>query len=146
MLDRRIKEARATDVEALRRALEALADLELQSRGISELDEDTAALPAIGPDGRPPRERTKRPPHREDRQRYVGAAERRATRLGRRRAGADARGAGLLAGAGVAVQRAALDGLVDRLTSVMCSASAVSSSPAATAASRRRKYVRIADV
>ena len=31
--DRRIKEARATDAEALRRALEALADLEVASRG-----------------------------------------------------------------------------------------------------------------
>ena len=45
--DRRIKEARATDVEALQRALEALAELELASRGNSELAEDTAALRAI---------------------------------------------------------------------------------------------------
>jgi DNA polymerase-3 subunit delta len=45
--DRRIKEARATDAEALRRALEELADLELASRGNSELAEDTAALRAI---------------------------------------------------------------------------------------------------
>ena len=45
--DRRIKEARATDAEALRRALEELADLELASRGNSELMEDTAALQAI---------------------------------------------------------------------------------------------------
>jgi DNA polymerase III subunit delta len=45
--DRRIKEARATDVEALQRALEELADLELASRGNSELAEDTAALRAI---------------------------------------------------------------------------------------------------
>jgi DNA polymerase-3 subunit delta len=45
--DRRIKEARATDADALRRALEALAELELASRGNSELAEDTAALRAI---------------------------------------------------------------------------------------------------
>src|SRR3954447_21591007 len=45
--DRRIKEARATDVEALQRALEALAELELASRGNTELAEDTAALRAI---------------------------------------------------------------------------------------------------
>ena len=45
--DRRIKEARATDVDALQRALEALAELELASRGNSELAEDTAALRAI---------------------------------------------------------------------------------------------------
>lgn len=45
--DRRIKEARATDVEALRRTLEALADLEVATRGGSELDDDTAALRAI---------------------------------------------------------------------------------------------------
>jgi DNA polymerase-3 subunit delta len=45
--DRRMKEARATDAEALRRALEALADLELASRGNSELADDTEALRAI---------------------------------------------------------------------------------------------------
>ena len=45
--DRRIKEARATDAEALRRALEALAELELASRGQSELADDTEALRAI---------------------------------------------------------------------------------------------------
>jgi DNA polymerase III subunit delta len=45
--DRRIKEARATDVDALQRALEELAELELASRGNTELDEDTAALQAI---------------------------------------------------------------------------------------------------
>jgi DNA polymerase III subunit delta len=45
--DRRIKEARATDVEALRRALEALSALELASRGQSELSDDTEALRAI---------------------------------------------------------------------------------------------------
>jgi DNA polymerase III subunit delta len=45
--DRRLKEARATDVEALQRALEELAELELSSRGNSELAEDTAALRAI---------------------------------------------------------------------------------------------------
>ena len=45
--DRRIKEARATDAETLRRALEELADLELASRGNTELAEDTAAVQAI---------------------------------------------------------------------------------------------------
>jgi DNA polymerase-3 subunit delta len=45
--DRRIKEARGTDAAALRRALEALADLEVASRGMSELSDDTEALRAI---------------------------------------------------------------------------------------------------
>jgi DNA polymerase-3 subunit delta len=47
-LDRRIKEARGTDSEALRRAIETLADLELQTRGMSELDHDTTAIRALG--------------------------------------------------------------------------------------------------
>jgi DNA polymerase-3 subunit delta len=47
MADRRIKEARATDADALRRALEALSELELASRGQSELGDDTEALRAI---------------------------------------------------------------------------------------------------
>lgn len=42
--DRRIKEARATDADALRGALEALADLELASRGMGDTSEETAAL------------------------------------------------------------------------------------------------------
>ncbi|MDQ3631101.1 MAG: hypothetical protein M3417_07520 [Actinomycetota bacterium] len=42
--DRRIREARSTDAEALRAALEALAGLELASRGLSDVSEDTAAL------------------------------------------------------------------------------------------------------
>ncbi len=45
--DQRIKEARATDVEALQRTLEELAELELGSRGNTELAEATAALRAI---------------------------------------------------------------------------------------------------
>jgi DNA polymerase III subunit delta len=45
--DRRIKEARAGDVGALRGALEALSELELASRGQSELADDTEALRAI---------------------------------------------------------------------------------------------------
>jgi DNA polymerase-3 subunit delta len=45
--DRRLKEARGTDAAALRRALEALAQLELASRGQSELTEDTEAIRAI---------------------------------------------------------------------------------------------------
>jgi DNA polymerase-3 subunit delta len=47
MADRRIKEARSTDVESLRRALEALSELELASRGQSELGDDTEALRTI---------------------------------------------------------------------------------------------------
>jgi DNA polymerase-3 subunit delta len=47
MADRRIKEARASDTAALRSALEALSDLELASRGQSELADDTEALRAI---------------------------------------------------------------------------------------------------
>ena len=46
-IDRRIKEARSADPDALRGALVALADLELDTRGGSELAEDTSALRAI---------------------------------------------------------------------------------------------------
>ena len=46
-VDRRIKEARATDADTLRAALEALADLELDTRGMSELAEETSALRTI---------------------------------------------------------------------------------------------------
>jgi DNA polymerase-3 subunit delta len=45
--DRRIAEARATDADALRRTIVALADLELGTRGGSELSEDTLALRAL---------------------------------------------------------------------------------------------------
>jgi DNA polymerase III subunit delta len=45
--DRRIKEARGTEAATLRRALEALAELEVASRGQSELGDDTEALRAI---------------------------------------------------------------------------------------------------
>jgi DNA polymerase-3 subunit delta len=45
--DRRIAEARRSDAEALRRALETLADLELASRGGQELEDDTVALRAL---------------------------------------------------------------------------------------------------
>jgi DNA polymerase III subunit delta len=47
MADRRMKEARGTDAAALRRALELLAELEVASRGMSELGDDTEALRAI---------------------------------------------------------------------------------------------------
>lgn len=47
-LDRRIKEARATDTETLRRAIETLADLELQTRGLGDVSDDTAAIRALG--------------------------------------------------------------------------------------------------
>ena len=45
--DRRIKEARGADPERLRHALELLSDLELDTRGGSELSDDTAALLTI---------------------------------------------------------------------------------------------------
>lgn len=45
--DRRMQEARRADVDTLRRALEALADLELASRGGQELEDDTVALRTI---------------------------------------------------------------------------------------------------
>ncbi len=47
MADRRLKEARASDADGLRRGLEALAELELATRGMADLSEDTAALRAI---------------------------------------------------------------------------------------------------
>ena len=46
-IDRRIREARGADLWTLRGALEAIADLELATRGGSELAADTAALRAI---------------------------------------------------------------------------------------------------
>jgi DNA polymerase-3 subunit delta len=46
-VDQRIKEARNADPDALRAALIALSDLELDTRGQSELAEDTSALRAI---------------------------------------------------------------------------------------------------
>ena len=42
--DKRIKEARATDPDALRLAMESLAGLELASRGMTDVSQDTAAL------------------------------------------------------------------------------------------------------
>ncbi len=49
MADRRIREARGTDADGLRRALEGLAALELTSRGMgADSSEDTAALRTIG--------------------------------------------------------------------------------------------------
>jgi DNA polymerase-3 subunit delta len=46
-LDRRISEARKADPDALRRAVVLLADLELDTRGGSDLSDDTLALRAI---------------------------------------------------------------------------------------------------
>ncbi|MFL5843098.1 MAG: DNA polymerase III subunit delta [Solirubrobacteraceae bacterium] len=46
-VDKRIKEARNADADVLRAALVALADLELDTRGGSELDDDTVGLRAI---------------------------------------------------------------------------------------------------
>ena len=45
--DRRINEARRSDVDRLRRALEALADLELATHGATELSDRTEAVRAI---------------------------------------------------------------------------------------------------
>ena len=45
---RRIEEARMSDATSLRASLEALSELELTSRGLGELSDDTAALRAIG--------------------------------------------------------------------------------------------------
>jgi DNA polymerase-3 subunit delta len=47
MADHRLREARRSDVDSLRRAVEALADLELASRGGEELEDDTVALRTI---------------------------------------------------------------------------------------------------
>ncbi|MCW3041834.1 MAG: holA [Solirubrobacterales bacterium] len=47
MADRRIREAKGTDLESLRAAVITLADLEVGSRGQSELSDDTATLRAI---------------------------------------------------------------------------------------------------
>ncbi len=46
-LDKRIKDARNTDLESLRAAVITLADLELSTRGLSELSDDTATIRAI---------------------------------------------------------------------------------------------------
>lgn len=46
-LDRRIAEARRSDVGRLSRTIEVLADLELASRGASELSDPTAAIRAL---------------------------------------------------------------------------------------------------
>lgn len=47
MADRRLREARGSDLESLRTAIIALADLEIASRGLSELSDDTETLRAI---------------------------------------------------------------------------------------------------
>jgi DNA polymerase-3 subunit delta len=44
----RIAEAQRTDAQALGRALETLAELELQTRGLGDCSEDTAAIRALG--------------------------------------------------------------------------------------------------
>ena len=46
--DRRIKEARGADADALRRALEELSALELAGRGLADVEEETAAIRALG--------------------------------------------------------------------------------------------------
>jgi DNA polymerase-3 subunit delta len=46
-LDKRIKDARNTDLDSLRAAVITLADLELATRGLSELSDDTATIRAI---------------------------------------------------------------------------------------------------
>jgi DNA polymerase-3 subunit delta len=47
-LDHRIADARRSDARSLGRALETLADLELQTRGMGDSHEDTATIRAIG--------------------------------------------------------------------------------------------------
>ena len=47
MADRRVSEARRSDVDRLRRGLEALADLEMATRGGQTLEDDTVALATI---------------------------------------------------------------------------------------------------
>ena len=47
MADRRIREARGTDADGLRRALEGLSTLELSTRGLGDLADDTMALRTI---------------------------------------------------------------------------------------------------
>jgi DNA polymerase-3 subunit delta len=47
-LDRTIREARASDLATLRFGIETLAALELSSRGLDEVSEETAAIRAIG--------------------------------------------------------------------------------------------------
>ena len=96
--DRLIADVSNRDVESYRRALELLADLEVESRGGggAALSEDTAAVRAVR-----------------------GATRYRLTRDAPRRASSRreprGRAAALLAGAVVAVQGAALDRLVDQL-------------------------------
>lgn len=46
-LDKRIKDARNTDLDSLRAAVIMLADLELATRGLSDVSDDTATLRAI---------------------------------------------------------------------------------------------------
>lgn len=48
MVDRQIREARDSDLSALRAAIEALAGLERSSRGLDEVSEDTAAIRTLG--------------------------------------------------------------------------------------------------
>ena len=47
-LDRRIAEARGSDTAQLGRAIETLADLELQTRGLGDSADETAAIRALG--------------------------------------------------------------------------------------------------
>jgi DNA polymerase-3 subunit delta len=47
-LDRTIREARGSDLESLRAGIETLAALELSSRGLDEVSEETAAIRALG--------------------------------------------------------------------------------------------------
>jgi DNA polymerase-3 subunit delta len=48
MVDRRLREARNSDLAQLRAAVETLAALERSSRGLDEVSEDTAAIRALG--------------------------------------------------------------------------------------------------
>ncbi|HWI20977.1 MAG TPA: DNA polymerase III subunit delta [Baekduia sp.] len=46
-LDHRLREARSADVDSLRRIVEAVAQLELDTRGMSDLSEETAMVRAV---------------------------------------------------------------------------------------------------
>ena len=102
--ERFVADVARSDPDRLRRALCALAELELDSRGGALL---VAAAARRWPALRRGHDRAAG-----DRDDHLAAQRRSAER--RSAAGEQASGAGLLVGARVAVQRAALDGLVDR--------------------------------
>ena len=133
--DRLVADVAKRDVEAFRRALELMADLELESRGGGGgvLSEDTAAVRAVigaagsGPGG----------PAVPD----LRGSSAQAEVLRRRRAARD-----FLRAPVFLCSAPRFTALSISCTRRRCSPSACSASPAETAASSRRKYVLIADV